>query len=258
LAGYLTHTFQKLKNMNRLNVIQKIIDKVQAKTYVEIGVSLGNVFLNIEAPKKIGIDPGYIFSKTKNLRLKLGLDKEKMFRMPSDDFFQMNAPETLKEGVDVVFVDGMHTYEHSLRDVENSLKYLNVGGVIVMHDCNPLNYASAYPIKASTDEMIPLINNLEMPGYNTTWAGDVWKAVAHLRIVRNDLNIFTLDLDWGMGIITKGQHKPLENYSIRDIENMDYYAFEKDRENILNLKHPKYLLDFLNTLSPTKQLSKAL
>lgn len=239
--------------MNRLNVIQQVINKINAKTYIEIGIGYGEILLNIKAADKVGVDPRYYFSKKKNIKLKLGIDKERMFRMTSDLFFEKYAAQALADGIDVAFVDGMHTYAYALRDIENCLKYLNDGGVIIVHDCNPLNFAIAYPLKESYDEMQPLIDNLEMPGYNGQWLGDVWKALAHLRIERKDLNIFTLDLDWGMGIITIGQGKPLEGYTINDIENMDYYAFEKDRENILNLKHPKYLFEFLDNLSPVKR-----
>ena len=242
--------------MNRLQVIQRIIDKISAKTYIEIGVGYGEILLNVKAESKVGVDPQYYFSRKKNIKLKLGIDKEQMFKMTSDLFFEKHAADVFQNGIDVAFVDGMHTYKYALRDVENCLKYLNEGGVIVVHDCNPLNFAIAYPINESYAEMQPLIDNLEIPGYNGQWLGDVWKTLAHLRIAHKDLNIFTLDLDWGMGIITRGESKPLEGYTFEDIENGDYYTFETDRENILNLKHPKYLLQFLDTLSPVTRLNQ--
>jgi hypothetical protein len=39
--------------MNRLDVIQQIIDRIKAKTYLEIGVKKGKVFLNVKAKKRL-------------------------------------------------------------------------------------------------------------------------------------------------------------------------------------------------------------
>ena len=62
----------------------------------------------------------------------------RMFRKTSDDFFSLDAHKVFKENkIDVAFIDGLHTYEQSLRDAVNCLKYLNKGGLHYIHDCNP-------------------------------------------------------------------------------------------------------------------------
>ena len=235
--------------MNRLTVLQKIINRFNAKTYLEIGVQTGVIISNINAFKKIGIDPHFSFSKKLKLKKLIGMVNFKAIEKTSDAFFDSDASRILGCGIDVALVDGHHTYNQSLKDVQNCLKYLNPSGVIIMHDCNPNNYACAYPLRDSQtiDDIMMLAEAGELPGWNGSWSGDVWKTIAHLRITNKDLNIFTLDLDWGLGIISKGQGQPLPKISLDELEKMDYWSLEKNRVELLNLKHPKYLDEFLKT-----------
>lgn len=236
--------------MNRLSVLQKIIHRINAKTYLEIGVQTGVIISNIDAPVKIGVDPNFLLSKKLKLMKLVGLLDFKAIEKTSDAFFESDADRILKSGIDVALIDGHHTYNQALKDAQNCLRYLKPSGVIVMHDCNPNNYACAYPIKdaESVDDVIKLADAGELPGWNGSWSGDVWKAIVHLRIINQDLNIFTLDLDWGLGIITSGKGKPLSDISVADLQKMDYWSLEKNREVLLNLKHPKYLDEFLKQI----------
>lgn len=233
--------------MNRYHIIQKIIDAINAQTYLEIGIRTGSIINRIKAPVKIGVDPAINFTKKMKIKKKLGLLDFHIYEMRSDEFFHEQAEKIYgTTGVDVVFIDGLHEYRQVLRDVKNTLKYLNNTGVIIVHDCNPLNYAGAYPVKESFDELKELIDEGQIPGWNDCWNGDVWKAIVHLRIEHDDLNIFTIDLDWGLGIITKGIGKKLADLSVSDLEKADYSLLEAKRAEYLNLRPPSFISEFLN------------
>ena len=236
--------------MNRFVVIQAVIDSVKAETYLEIGVESGKIIDNIKCQNRIGVDPDFRFPIDRRIRKALGLTNFKTFKETSDDFFIKHAKNNLKAGIDVAFIDGLHTYDQSFKDVENCLEYLNDGGVIIMHDCNPLNVAGAWPAKESIDEVKVLARKGEIPGWNNNWNGDVWKAVVHLRLAHEDLEIFTLDLDWGLGIVSKSKPTAsFENkFSTEKLKELDYSFLEKDRVNLLNLRPPKYLPEFLETI----------
>jgi hypothetical protein len=233
--------------MDRLAVLQKIIDSIDAKTYLEIGVETGSIISKIKARNKIAVDPKFLFTKKLRLKKMVGLVSFETFEVTSDAFFKNEAKKVLTEGIDVAFVDGFHTYKQSLRDVENCLKYLNPAGVIVMHDCNPVDYASAFPLKEfqSFDDLSKLAEAGQLPGWNGFWCGDVWKTIAHLRINNKDLNVFTLDTDWGLGVISRGKGEPLNNITLRELEDMEYSFFAEHRRNLLNLKPENYLDEFL-------------
>jgi hypothetical protein len=236
--------------MNRLTIAQIIIDKLKAETYLEIGVRHGRIITKLKCRNKIGVDPEFKLSEGKRLKKFFGLLKFKAYHMTSDKFFLEHAKKTLPSGIDVVLIDGFHTYSQLLRDVENCLEYLNEDGIIIMHDCNPLNSASAMPVKESTREVTELAKKGELPGWNDCWHGDVWKTIVHLQIENSDLTVFTLDIDWGLGIVARGKNTSPHAITLNELENADYTFLEKDRANLLNLKPPKYLFEFLDKRFP--------
>ena len=77
--------------MYRLEVIQKIVNKIDCKTYLEIGVRYGSVFLKINAPKKIAVDPKFQIPFYKKLFFIKDFFKNKYFQKTSDSFFLKNS-----------------------------------------------------------------------------------------------------------------------------------------------------------------------
>ncbi len=218
--------------MNRLDIIQTVINKTGAKNYIEIGIRSGTVLLPLKVSNKIGVDPNIRISWKTKIFYFFTLLKSKLFGITSDEFFEKHAGKHLKNGIDVAFVDGMHTYEQSSKDINNCLKYLNKNGVIIVHDCNPTNEAGT---------IVPRELAQKTKGYSSAWWGDVWKVVADLRSSRNDLEIFVVDEDHGLGIIRKGTPNKMLEYTKQDINNLKYKDLEENREKILNLKKYDYL-----------------
>lgn len=237
--------------MNRLDVIQQIIDRIKAKTYLEIGVKKGKVFLNVKAKKKIAVDPKIkigIKRKIKFLTKNFSNFFNEYYEMTSDRFFEKNSYLLTKlNGISVTFIDGLHTYEQSLRDIRNCLKFLKEDGIIVMHDCNPLSEAQAFPANSPEHAANSCSSN-----WAGDWSGDVWKTIAFLRSKQKDLNIFVLDCDHGLGIITRGKSETPLEFSETDIDQLSYKDLERNRANILNLKNTAYLQEFLNQRQSSK------
>jgi hypothetical protein len=232
--------------MNRLDIIQKTINKKKARHYLEIGVEKGKVFLNVTAWKKIAVDPNLKIKPKKKIRACFYITTiffNNYYEMTSDDFFASQRQYlTRLKGIDVAFIDGLHTHEQTLKDIENCLKYLREDGVIIMHDCNPTSEIQASPA-ASRDQAA----DYKLHGNRQAWSGDVWKTIVHLRSVRNDLNVFVLDCDHGVGIVTHGRPENVLAFSAQKIKDLCYDDLVKDREHILNLKPPDYLQKFLDS-----------
>jgi hypothetical protein len=229
--------------VNRTNVIQKIIDKKKARTYLEIGVSNGDNFFQIKARQKVAVDPNFRFSGKRRIKWiikNLFNISAKYYECTSDNYFARN-PQI--NNFDVVFIDGLHTYEQSLRDVINSLDRINENGIIVMHDCNPPNQAAAYPAKSFEHAA-----ELKLPGWTGDWCGDVWKTVCYLRSHKKDLKVFVLDCDYGLGIVMKGNPDTCLNLSEDVLAKMTYEDLASDKINLLNLKSESYLFEFLKTI----------
>jgi SAM-dependent methyltransferase len=157
--------------MNKLDIIQFLINKTQAKKYLEIGVDEGLVLHNISCEYKIGVDPDPNSKAT--------------IYMTSDNFFKNNT-----EKFDIIFVDGLHHHDQVIRDINNSLLVLNKGGYIICHDMNP------------PTEIIQRV-----PRETEAWTGDCWKAWVLIRSQRSDLNMCVIDTDFGCGIINFGSQE---------------------------------------------------
>jgi hypothetical protein len=102
-----------------------------------------------------------------------------------------------------------------------------------MHDCNP-----------QTPEAAVSFNDWKNRNFEGNWNGDVWKTIVYLRSLRKDINVFVLDCDHGLGIITWGTPENLLTYTPEAIEKMTYDEFVNKRKELLNLKAPEYFKQY--------------
>ncbi len=192
--------------MNRTEIINSLIKKYNYKWYLEIGVQNGVNFNAIECDNKIGVDPvsGGTFHGT------------------SDDFFKTN-----ERYFDIIFIDGLHQATQVYKDIENALKILTKGGIIILHDMIPMNKESQI-----------------LPREQKIWNGDCWMAFVWLRATREDLLMFTVDTDCGCGVIVKGYPK----HPAMDINcNITYENFDIHKRKWLNLKTIEEFKEWLLT-----------
>lgn len=223
--------------MNRLFFLKKLFRKKNFKTYLEIGVFTGRVFFSVPAHNKIAVDPEFRFTTSKKIRKVFRRFSNlwaKFYEKTSDDFFADDASNLFqKNKIDVALVDGMHEYNYALRDIENSLKFLEREGVVFVHDCNP-----------ETKEAGVSFEEYKKRGFIEDWNGDVWKAIVHLRSLRNDVNVFVLDCDHGLGIVSFGKPENKLNFTREQIAALTYEQFNENRKEWLNLKEPSYFFDY--------------
>ena len=105
--------------MTRTELINCFIRHRRYRSYLEIGVGISREnFDRIQCDTKHGIDPGFCVEGVQHL--------------DSDAFFEETA-----HTFDVIFIDGMHEELQVDRDIANSIRRLNPGGVIILHDCLP-------------------------------------------------------------------------------------------------------------------------
>ena len=226
--------------MERLQLIQQLIDKRNYSSYLEIGVLGGNNFFPIKCAKKIAVDPQFKF----NWKGRLGETLKNpsnigalFFETTSDKFFEQNAWSLFKKRkLDIALVDGMHEFDFALRDVLNCLEYLSDDGVIIMHDCNPQSAEAEVSFQQWKDR-----------GFTGFWNGDVWKVITYLKDNRPDLDVFVADCDHGLGVIMKGKRQinNPEFNSMDKVRALNYNALASRREELINLKSVSYLEDFI-------------
>ena len=71
----------------------------------------------------------------------------------------------------------------------------------------------------------------EREDHGGEWTGDVWKAIAELRVERIDLDIKVVNTDYGCGIIRRGTNIPYHPL----IENYKTYSYYITAYKHLNL-----------------------
>ena len=183
--------------MTRTDIINHIINQLDAEKYLEIGVREPDGNYNLIACNyKVAVDPVPL--------------SDGILPMTSDEFFAQN-----KETFDVVFIDGLHHADQVERDILNSLEILTPGGCIICHDMSPTTELM---------QRVPIQTN-------GAWTGDCWKAWVKLRSTRSDLNMCVVDTDFGVGIIQKGKQIPINIGSLE----LTYHNLEFNRTEWLNL-----------------------
>jgi hypothetical protein len=134
--------------------------------------------------------------------------------MTSDQFFVNN-----KKNFDMIFLDGLHTYEQTIKDIDNYLKYLNEKGVIIIHDCIT---------KKILNQIVPRIYG--------HWNGDVWKAIVHSRTYEF-ADTYTCKADHGLGLIFKRKNKnqlEIKEKNFKNLKFADYYNHHIKFMNLIN------------------------
>ena len=182
----------------RWDLIQLLIDKYKYSSYLEIGCDKDQSFSKIEISHKVGVDP--ISGGT--------------IRKTSNDFFRTN-----KKKFDLIFIDGLHHYEQVIEDIDNAIDILNDNGHILVHDCLPRTIA-----------------HQAIPRYRGSWNGDVWKAIVDLR-TRKNLEVFTCEIDFGVGIIQKKNNSKILELKINNFKNLkfkDYFHRNKEFMNVIS------------------------
>ncbi len=194
------------KHPSRFFIIQEIINLKKFKNYLEIGCDQDENFSRIKIQNKIGVDP------------KSG----GTHRMTSDVFFENNSNK-----FDLIFLDGLHTYEQTIKDIKNAIQCIQNEGVILVHDCLP---------KKIWNQIVPRIYG--------HWNGDVWKAIVEARTY-NYIETFTCIADHGLGVILKKKNSKVLNTKIKDFKNLrfsDYYKHHKDFMNTITYEQLKKII----------------
>jgi SAM-dependent methyltransferase len=230
-----------MPGVNRIRAVQQALAMRSNPVYLEIGVSRGQAFQRIAADVKFAVDPAFrLTERTRELANAKGRVVE-YFEVTSDAFFENEKALLEQHPVDVALIDGLHTYEQVVRDVENTVRYLKDDGVIFLHDCNP-PFELAGRRADSWDEFMAQQSGPLKIGI---WNGDVWKAIVELRSTRPDLLVGVLKCDQGVGFVRKGSPESTLPYSPDQVAALTYADLKADRTRLLNLKPPRYLGEFL-------------
>lgn len=146
--------------------INHLKEELGLTDYLEIGVENGTSFFAIDIESKTAVDPKFRFNVSE-----LGAESHRFHEMPSDQFF-----ETLdrQKTFDLIFIDGLHTFEQSFRDFCNCLMHTHANTVIILDDVYPNDAYSAWP---NAEEAIEFRRKAGVTERPLAWHGDVYKTL---------------------------------------------------------------------------------
>lgn len=195
----------------RWDIVNRIAEKIDAKSYLEIGVASGESMRRVKIRWKEGVDPNPVGDAASAANI--------FYKVTSDEFFD----GLVLEPYDVVFIGGLHHADQAYRDIENACKNARV---VVVHNTNP-----------STEAM------QRVPYAGGDWTGDTWKAIARVRREGRH-TVRTVDTDFGVAVVIPNC-RPDEEYGIatddgqrRPLPAETYADLEAHRKELLGLVAP--------------------
>ena len=148
--------------VSRAEVVQTFLNHFKAPRYLEVGVSRGKTFFELSAGLKVAVDPVFQFEPQAQTD-----PSARYFQEPSDAWFarQPSAP-----AFEVIYLDGLHTAEQTLRDLMNAVDRLTPDGVIIIDDVIPSDEAAALP-----DQDACMARRAATGDPSVAWMGDVFR-----------------------------------------------------------------------------------
>ena len=199
---------------NRISLVNHLICLRGYEKYLEIGVRDKSAMHDkVISRTKCSVDPD--------------INADADFIGTSDEFF-----EQCTQKFDLIFIDGLHTGEQVKADIHNSLRFLNPGGAILLHDMNP---PTAFHAR----------ENYEVEGEFPAWNGTSWQGYAWYRKYGEGLRMFVIDTDWGVGWIEQGDQVHWDG-AIETYEDL-----ENSRKQLLNLINVENFIKLSRSGSPS-------
>ena len=211
----------------RYQVIQGLLDLFNNPSYLEIGVNEGVTFHNVIASKKVAVDPHFLFKDFERD------DASTYFEETSDRFFEFEAFSP--ERYDVVYLDGLHTLEQTLRDLLNAIGRINEYGIIVIDDVLPNSYRASLK---NLSEFEALWAAADLKG-DVSWMGDVYRLVFFIRAFMRGFSYATIKDNHGQLVLWRAQRGAEESSDrlVEEIARLEY-------KDLLLSSHEYNFMDF--------------
>jgi hypothetical protein len=205
--------------------IRRIAHHVGARSYLEIGVNRGRTFNRVDFERKVAVDPQFRFDVEAHRS-----EGVEFHAMTSDLYFTQHGR---LQKFDVVFLDGLHTFQQTLRDFCNSLSCAHDRTVWLIDDVLPVDVYSAWPNPAEAVRY-----RKQAGGNGAAWHGDVYKVMCAIHDFFPMYSYVTLTgADNPQALVWKS---PRAKFSpvfdrMEAIERLTYFDLLK-RMEILNVK----------------------
>ena len=202
----------------RHDIVAGLLALYDRPSYLEIGVNSGDTFTNVTAARKVAVDPEFRF----DVASYAASDPASAFHaITSDAYFLEIGAHTAP--FDVIYLDGLHTFEQTLRDLMNAFTLLNRGGAVLIDDVLPNSYDASLP---DIDQVIALRGLQHTLGpvwpHDGSWMGDVFKLVFFIETFLPMFSYATVAENHGQAVVWRQERPAIVPRTMAQVARMDY------------------------------------
>jgi hypothetical protein len=219
----LTERFERLNALAQLN---------SAGRYLEIGVSKGTTFKQVNVHYKVAVDPVFQFNTADYAN-----DHTIFHKVTSDAFFSKLAPAHGQ--FDLIYIDGLHTFEQTFRDFCASLGHCHARTIWLLDDTCPTSFLAAIRSRRVSLRTRKIIGIRDRK-----WMGDVFKVVLAIHDFFPEFSYATFP-GHGQTVVwrqTRDDFAPTWD-SLARITRMRYRDFSRFRDSHLKIMEVPAILD---------------
>ncbi|CAN5682017.1 class I SAM-dependent methyltransferase [soil metagenome] len=181
--------------------------------YLEVGVSRAVTFDRVPAAQKVAVDPAFDLDlAARRLEDPVGEYHE----VTSDEYFGRIVEPGRQ--FDVIYLDGLHLVEQTLRDLMNALHHLAPNGVIVIDDTRPPTHLASLPDRAVYEQVRTWLG-LE---HQKAWMGDVYRLVYFIETFCQQLTYRTILDNHGQTVVWRARRESVPERRLPDVAALTF------------------------------------
>ena len=210
-----------VKKIGRAQVVKRILAHYEEPRYLEVGVCAARTFDQIPATEKVAVDPKFRFDPAAEDRQAPGVSYH---QVTSDEYF--GSIVGADELFDVIYLDGLHTVEQTLRDLLNALEHLQPRGVVVIDDVLPPTELAAI---ADRQEFLRVRREAGREE-EKAWMGDVFRLVYFIDTFCQQLSFGVIDNNHGQAVVWRQRRETVTPRGLAEVGGLTFAELDQDRE----------------------------
>lgn len=193
-------------------MVQGLLSLFDQPRYLEVGVATGATFHASECPRKVAVDPKFRFDVAEARKANPHCTYHEV---PSDVYFGELADPA--DRFEVIYLDGLHTVEQTLRDFTSALFFLAPGGIILIDDVRPISYATSLPDRKTARQLRKALDTGEHG-----WMGDVYRLVFFIETFFQQISYRTVADNYGQLVTWRGRRDSVPDRKIEEVGRLPY------------------------------------
>jgi hypothetical protein len=198
--------------LTRVQSVQGFLDLYANPSYLEIGVNKGDTFHGVRARRKVAVDPRFLFNE------RAGSDDSVIVQyheVTSDTYFGTIASQN--DRFDLIYIDGLHTFEQTLRDLLNSTSFLSPTGILLIDDVIPNSYEAAIPDMGTARAVLAFVHRDD-----PSWMGDVFKLVFFVQTFMQQYSYATITENHGQLVMWRAPRPRVISRRIVEFGHLEF------------------------------------